>query len=176
MYSQSFGIPGTVFRFFSVYGPWINPDLAPFKFLQNLTGGRPTDLFNHGDTWRDFIYIDDLVDGIMLAFNKRSLSLAPDFELFNIGTGKSVSAIELIRVLEKVSKKTPQLNLIEHPSSCMHQTLADIKKISDFCGFRPKTSMEDGIQALYDWYVKWNSNYSQSNSDPQNHQKMAELS
>ena len=85
MYANTYGIEGAVFRFFSVYGPWINPELAPLKFVRSILDGAPLQLLNNGDLWRDMVYIQDVIDGILGVFEVRSRSTAPQFNIFNLG-------------------------------------------------------------------------------------------
>ena len=167
-YSHLYRIPVTGLRFFTVYGPWGRPDMAPFLFTRAILEGRPIKVFNDGKMQRDFTYIDDIVDGVVglvpmvpapdPAWSsdapRPSASSAP-FRLFNIGNNKSVELEHFIAVLEKaLGKKAVREYLPMQPGDVV-ATYADINALHEVTGFLPKTPIEEGVPMFIAWYKKY---------------------
>ena len=144
MWHDLHGLPITVLRFFSVYGPWGRPDMAPMIFAQKILQDETIAVTT--DRKRDFTYIDDIVAGIMLAVEQKQ-----DFEIINLGRGNPVDLREFIGALEKAAGKTAHLVDREAPAGEMHVTYADISKAKRLLGYEPKVTHEEGAAKLIEW-------------------------
>lgn len=162
-YAHLFRIPQTGLRFFTVYGPWGRPDMAMWKFTDNILSGKPIDVYNHGDMRRDFTYIDDIVAGILLTLDHppaddgqpKAGGFHTPHRLYNIGNNKPEPLMKLIGLIENGLGRKAQLNLMPMQDGDVYETYADIEAISSELGFRPKTSLAEGIGAWLDWYRHW---------------------
>ena len=159
-YASLFRLPLTGLRFFTVYGPWGRPDMAMFIFTKALFEGRPLPLFNHGAMRRDFTYIDDIVSGIIACSDsppaddgseKAGGSIAPH-ALYNIGNSRSEELSRVIELLEQATGKTAILDLQPMQQGDVANTFADISAIERDHGFKPVTSIDQGIPRLVEWY------------------------
>jgi UDP-glucuronate 4-epimerase len=159
-YSHLFGLPTTGLRFFTVYGPWGRPDMALFLFTKAILENRPIDVFNHGNMRRDFTYIDDIVEGVVRVADRipapasrehAGISSAP-YRVYNIGNSDPVSLMDMIGILEKALGKVAQKNLLPMQPGDVAATFADVEELERDTGFRPKTSLEDGLLAFVQWY------------------------
>jgi UDP-glucuronate 4-epimerase len=146
-YSHLFDIPLTGLRYFTVYGPWGRPDMALFLFTKAILGGRPIDIYNFGRMKRDFTYIDDAVDGTISALNKPF-----KYEIFNLGNSKTVGLMELIGIIEEELKVEAKKNFLPLQPGDVPETYADIEKATRLLGFRPKTSIREGVKQFIAWY------------------------
>ncbi|MBK03909.1 MAG: capsular biosynthesis protein CpsI [Deltaproteobacteria bacterium] len=169
-YSHLYRIPSTGLRFFTVYGPWGRPDMALYIFTKAITEGKPINIFNHGKMMRDFTYIDDIVEGVRRVIDAvptpnenwsgdapdPSSSLAP-YQLFNIGNNKPVELMYMIETLEKAIGREAEKNFMPMQPGDVPATYADINALSEKVGFRPDTSIEEGIQRFVDWYKEYNN-------------------
>lgn len=165
-YSHLFGIPATFFRFFTVYGPWGRPDMAPIKFARAILSGEPIDVYNRGDMVRDFTYIDDLVAAILALIDAvpgteavagDSLSPVAPFRTVNIGGGNPVKLGDFIDSLERAIGRPAIRTLLPMQPGDMQQTYADIGLLEALTGKRTPTSLDDGIDAFIDWYRGYNA-------------------
>jgi len=167
-YSHLYGLPTTGLRFFTVYGPWGRPDMALFLFTKAILAGKPIDVFNHGKMRRDFTYIDDIVEGVYRTSEQIArpsaewASDAPDpgtskapYRLYNIGNNQPVDLIRLIEVLESALGIEAQKNLLPMQPGDVPETYADISVLEEAVGFRPSTSIEDGV----DRFIRWHREY-----------------
>jgi UDP-glucuronate 4-epimerase len=154
-YSHLYGLPVTGLRFFTVYGPWGRPDMAPFLFTKNILEERPIDIFNNGKHARDFTYIADIVDGILRVCDRvpapKEAGDAP-FRLYNIGNNNSVQLMDFIACIEKATGKTAIKNFLPRQPGDVIETYADIDNLAADTGFRPSTPIEAGIPQLVGWY------------------------
>jgi UDP-glucuronate 4-epimerase len=164
-YSHLYGIPTTGLRFFTVYGPWGRPDMAYFSFTRDILEGRPINIFNHGDMQRDFTYIDDIVEGLVRVLDKvpegnaawdgnnpdAGTSKAP-YRLYNIGNNNPVRLMHMIEVLERNLGKTATKNYLPMQAGDVQATYADVDDLMRDVGFKPSTSIEEGLAAFTDWY------------------------
>ena len=153
-YSHLYGIPMTGLRFFTVYGPWGRPDMAYFSFTRKILAGETIRVFNYGDQYRDFTFIDDIVEGIM-----RLLEDPPEpneagvrHRVYNIGNNRPEKLLRFIEILEETTGKTADKEFLPAQPGDVFQTYADIGPIERDYGFRPKTSLEEGLKRFYDWY------------------------
>ena len=164
-YAHLFGIPCTGLRFFTVYGPWGRPDMALFKFTQGILAGEPIPVFNEGRMVRDFTYIDDIVEGIVRVIDhpaqpdplwdgnepNPATSSAP-WRLYNIGNNRRVELMTYIRAIEKATGRQAKLQLLPMQAGDVVATEADTSALEEATGFKPKTSVEEGVATFVDWY------------------------
>ena len=163
-YSHLYNIPTTGLRFFTVYGPWGRPDMAYFLFTKAILEGDPIKVFNKGDMKRDFTYIDDIVFGItsllekspkslqdLNSTSKLSSSSAP-YALYNIGNNSPVELGKFIETIEDILGIEATKEYYEMQPGDMKETYADIEEFSNLTGFKPLTSLEDGLKNFIDWY------------------------
>ena len=167
-YSHLYGLPTTGLRFFTVYGPWGRPDMAYYKFTRAILAGRPIDVYNHGRMRRDFTYIDDIAEGVVRASDTvaepdptwngdspdPATSYAP-FRVYNIGNNESVELLRFIEVLEDALGMKAELNMLPMQAGDVPATAADIDALVDAVGFRPSTSIEEGIRRFVEWYREY---------------------
>lgn len=166
-YSHLYQLPCTGLRFFTVYGPWGRPDMALFLFTKAILEDMPIDVFNYGKMCRDFTYIDDIVEGIVGVADKIPQSNpkwsgnSPDpgtscvpYRIFNIGNNNPVELMRFIEVLEETLGKKAKKNFLPMQPGDIPASYADIDDLSRYIGFKPKTSIEDGIRKFVEWY-KW---------------------
>ena len=165
-YSHIYGIPITMFRFFTVYGPWGRPDMALFKFTKAMLDCKPIDIYNHGVMKRDFTYIDDLVHAIVKLSETRppsvenrtkipkydSLSEVAPWRVVNIGNSQPVNLMDYVQALETALNITAKKNMLEMQAGDVAATWADTQLLHSLTGFQPKTNVVDGVQKFIDWY------------------------
>ena len=164
-YSHLYGIPTTSLRFFTVYGPWGRPDMSPFLFTRAILEGQPIQVFNHGDMMRDFTYIDDIVEGVIRSLDKPPSGLNSDspvcrpnsteltpYRIFNIGNHAPVQLLDYISALEAAWGKTTHKELKPMQAGDVQKTMADIDRLEAWVGFRPKTSLSEGVRKFVSWY------------------------
>ena len=164
-YSHLFGIPTTGLRFFTVYGPWGRPDMALFKFTRQILAGEPIDVFNYGNHRRDFTYIDDIVEGVVRVLdriaqpnpdwsgnNPDSASSQAPYRLYNIGNNQPVELATYIEVLESCLGVTARKNLLPLQPGDVPDTYADVQELIHDTGYKPDTSVREGVQKFVDWY------------------------
>lgn len=159
-YSHLYNIPATGLRFFTVYGPYGRPDMAYYKFTKAILDGDPIDVYNNGDMKRDFTYIDDAINGIILTLktipvrqsNKYSDALSAH-RILNIGNNKPVSLDQFISAIETSTGKIADKKLMPIQDGDVPITFADINESKELCGFQPSTSIEEGIKKFVKWFV-----------------------
>ncbi|MGB0733588.1 MAG: SDR family NAD(P)-dependent oxidoreductase, partial [Pontibacterium sp.] len=161
-YSHLYGIPTTGLRFFTVYGPWGRPDMAPMLFTKAIMEGKPIKVFNHGKLSRDFTYIDDIVEGIVRLLDKvpapnpnwngeRDSSDAP-YRIYNIGNHQPIQLEDFISAIEKAVGKKAIKEYLPMQLGDVHTTYADTDTLREDVGFDPATPIDEGIQKFVDWY------------------------
>ena len=153
-YSKLFGIPTTGVRFFTVYGPWGRPDMAPFLFMKSILNGDPIQVFNHGKLSRDFTYIDDIVSGLMRMVKQPSTQTVP-YQIYNIGNSAPIQLLDFIGVIERVTGRKAQMQLTEMQPGDVYCTYADITHLQRDFGYKPSVTIEEGIRHFYNWYKKF---------------------
>lgn len=164
-YSHLYGLPTTGLRFFTVYGPWGRPDMALFLFTKAILEGRPIDVFNEGRMRRDFTYIDDIVEGVVrvadrvAAPNPAWSGDAPDpctsaapYRLYNIGNNNPVELLHLIELLEQALGRAAQKRMLPMQPGDVPATYADVDDLMRDVGFKPATSIEEGVRRFVAWY------------------------
>jgi len=149
-YHNSFGIPITGLRFFTVYGPWGRPDMALSLFTDAIVHNKPIKVFNFGKMARDFTYIDDIVQGIVAALQKPH-----DYEVFNLGYGESVPLELYITSIEKAMNKKAERELLPMPLGDVPKSSADISKAQKMLGYHSTTPVEVGVPKFIEWYKKY---------------------
>ena len=166
-YSHLYGIKTTGLRFFTVYGPWGRPDMAPMLFTSAITEDRPIKVFNNGEMSRDFTYIDDIVDGIIKVLNDQ-LSTTP-YKVYNIGNNAPVSLMEFIETIENAIGKKAEKNFMPMQDGDVVSTYADVSGLMNDFGYKPDTDLKDGIEQFVKWYTEFYVN--QNNNTIMNKEK-----
>ena len=169
-YSHLYSLPTTGLRFFTVYGPWGRPDMAPFIFTKSILEGLPIDVFNRGDMVRDFTYIDDIVEGVTRVLDKPATpdpafdAANPDpagsnapYRLFNIGNSQPTPLMEYIQAIEAATGKAAVLNLLPFQPGDVQATAANISQLSNWVGFRPNTNVKAGMAKFVEWYLNYHA-------------------
>ena len=166
-YSSLWKLPITMLRFFTVYGPYGRPDMAYFKFTKNILKGKKIDIYNKGKMYRDYTYIDDIIDGIYKLLNKPpslnskkkfkndSLSAVAPFRVLNIGNTKKVYLLDFINTLEKELDKKIKKNYMPMQKGDVHSTLSDSSLLKRITGYNPKTNYKIGITKFIRWYLNY---------------------
>ena len=167
-YSHLYGVPATGLRFFTVYGPWGRPDMAPMLFARALLAGEPIKVFNHGKMQRDFTYIDDIIEGVMRCCDKPAEAnqtfdpLEPDpataaapHMVFNIGNSQPMQLMRFIEVMEGAFGCKAIKDFQPMQPGDVVATAADTQALEQWIGFKPSTSIEYGIQCFADWYKRF---------------------
>ena len=156
-YSNLYDIKVTGLRFFTVYGPYGRPDMAYFSFTKNIIDDKEIKVFNNGDMYRDFTYIDDIVEGIVKLLDKVPLKdeNGVSYKIYNIGNNNPVKISKFIEILEKeIGKEAKKVYLPMQPGD-VYQTYADITDLTKETGFVPKTSLEEGLNKFVNWYKEF---------------------
>ena len=165
-YAHLWDMPTTMFRFFTVYGPWGRPDMALFKFVDAILDDRPIDIYNHGDMYRDFTYVTDLVRGIRLLMDAApvrpaegeeiaegdSLSPVAPFRTVNIGNSDKVRLLDFVDAIEAAIGKPAIRNFMAMQKGDVQATWADASLLQSLTGYRPQTNVTDGTRAFVDWF------------------------
>ncbi len=166
-YAHLWGMPITIFRFFSAYGPWGRPDMALFKFVENILAGRPIDVYNHGKMERDFTYVDDLVESIIRLCEQvpvrggprtvgtdSSSPIAP-YRIVNIGGGNPVSLLDFIEEIEHALGQKAERNNMGMQIGDVTHTEASTEFLESLIGFRPATPVSVGVGEFVRWYREY---------------------
>lgn len=165
-YSHLYNLPTTGLRFFTVYGPWGRPDMAYFKFTKAILEGQPIDVYNNGDMWRDFTYIDDIVEGITLvtkdipksdkAWNAEkpdpSSSSAP-YRVFNLGNNKSEKLLDFIKAIEEALGKKAIIDFKPMQPGDVYATEAEVNDLLHLFDWKPSTNIDKGLTCFADWFL-----------------------
>jgi UDP-glucuronate 4-epimerase len=166
VYAHLWDIPTTMFRFFTVYGPWGRPDLALFKFTDAIIDGRPIDIFNHGEMYRDFTHVRDLVRGIRLLIDAvperpvspgdvaegDSLSHVAPFRIVNIGNSDKVKLLDFVDAIEEAVGRRAVRNYMDMQPGDVPATWADATLLQSLTGYRPRTDFREGVREFVDWF------------------------
>ncbi len=165
-YAHLWNLPTTMFRFFTVYGPWGRPDMALYKFTKGIIEGTPIDIYNHGEMFRDFTYVEDLVRGIRLLIDAvpvrpeapediaegDSLSPAAPWRVVNIGNSDKVRLMDFVEAIEEVVGKPAIRNFMDMQPGDVPATWANAELLQSLTGYRPQTEFRDGVAAFVAWY------------------------
>ena len=169
-YAHLWAAPTTLFRFFTVYGPWGRPDMAPLKFLEAIEAGRPIEVYNHGDMRRDFTFIDDLIESVVRLIACPPVrgapvgprdTLSPDapFRIVNIGRGAPEHLMAFIAALERATGKTAQRDYLPMQMGDVPVTFANCDLLHDLTGYRPATDVAAGVAELVAWWRDYQADY-----------------
>jgi UDP-glucuronate 4-epimerase len=167
-YSHLYGVPTTGLRFFTVYGPWGRPDMAPILFADAITSGKAIKVFNHGDMRRDFTYIDDIVEGIIRIQNvipqvnnkwtveagSAANSSAP-YSIYNIGNGNPVKLLDFIEAMEDSLGIKAEKNFMDMQPGDVYQTYAEVEDLFKVTGHKAQVSVKDGVNRFVEWYREY---------------------
>ena len=169
-YSHLYGLPSTGLRFFTVYGPWGRPDMAPMLFTKSILEGKPISVFNYGEMKRDFTYIDDIVEGVFRCgykcatidsdFNHFKPNSATSFaphRIFNIGNNQPIKLLTFIEILEEELGVKAKKEFKPMQAGDVVETFADTQKLEKWVNFAPRTSINNGIKNLVKWYKEFYS-------------------
>lgn len=165
-YAHLYGLPTTMFRFFTVYGPWGRPDMALFKFTRAMLEGQPIEVYNHGDMARDFTYVDDLVDGVVRLIDVApvrpaapgdvpegdSLSPVAPYRIVNLGNSEPVRLMEFIAAIEACIGRTAEKRMMDMQPGDVPATWADATLLRRLTGHAPRTTVADGVARFVAWY------------------------
>lgn len=153
VYSRQWNMATTGLRFFTVYGPWGRPDMAPFLFMRSILEGKKIRIFNNGNLSRDFSYIDDIIEGVV-----KIIESVPErgcCKVYNIGNSSPVELMEFIKTIETVTGKEAVKEFVPMQQGDVYTTYADTSKLARDFGFRPNTPLEKGIREFYNWYCEF---------------------
>ena len=159
-YSSLYGIPSTGLRFFTVYGPMGRPDMAYFSFTDKMIKGKKIQIFNYGDMYRDFTYIDDIITGIMNVMNRvpEENEEGVRYKLYNIGNNRPESLMHFVETLEHclmeegIIKKTTEKEFLPMQPGDVYETYADVEELVRDFNFKPITPLEEGLRKFAAWY------------------------
>lgn len=167
-YSKLYNLPTTGLRFFTVYGPWGRPDMSPFLFMDAILHDRPLKVFNNGDMWRDFTYIDDIVEGVVRIIdviphgNNDWDEKSPDpasspapYQIFNIGNSQPTRLMDYIKCIENSIGREAKKDFLPMQQGDVYQTYADSSAIAEATGFKPNTPLQEGIDRTVSWFKKF---------------------
>lgn len=154
VYSHLFAVPTTGIRFFTVYGPWGRPDMAPSLFMNAIMNEQPIRVFNHGNMQRDFTFIDDIVKGILKIIISPPVKEIP-YEIYNIGNSQPVELMNFIQIMEKTTGKRALLNLKDMQPGDVLTTYADTTHLEQDFDYKPSTTIEEGIKRFYEWFINY---------------------
>jgi UDP-glucuronate 4-epimerase len=160
-YSHLYQLPTTGLRFFTVYGPWGRPDMAPWKFTKAILEGKAIDVYNHGKLQRDFTYIDDIVEGVLRIQDHIPASVGyptqletnPYYALYNIGNNQPVALEDFIAAIEDAAGVKAQKNYLPMQAGDVYQTYADVSMLNNLVDFSPATSLPIGIFSFVNWFI-----------------------
>ncbi len=164
-YSHLFNLPTTGLRFFTVYGPWGRPDMAPFQFTKNIIEGKPIKVFNYGNHSRDFTYVDDIVEGV-IRVNDQAASpnsdwdaLSPDpqsssspYRIYNIGNQVPVKLMDFIAAIENAVGKKAEMEMLPMQPGDVPDTYADVSELVKAVGYKPSTGLDEAVGKFVSWY------------------------
>ena len=164
-YSHLYSIPTTGLRFFTVYGPWGRPDMAPILFTNAILSGKPIKVFNKGDLLRDFTYIDDIVEGVLRVLDKAATadpgfsgikpnpaSSSAPYRVLNIGNSQPTPLLKFIETLEEALGMQAQREFLPMQPGDVYTTSADTSELNTWVGFKPSTPLKEGVAAFVHWY------------------------
>ena len=168
-YAHLWDLPTTMFRFFTVYGPWGRPDMAPYKFVDAISNGRPIDIYNHGEMYRDFTYVEDLVRGIRLLMDAApvrpgspeeiaegdSLSPVAPYRIVNIGNSDKVRLLDFVDAIEAAVGRTAIRNYMDMQTGDVPATWADATLLQRLTGYKPQTDVREGIARFVSWFREY---------------------
>ena len=150
-YSKLYHLQTVGLRFFTVYGPWGRPDMAPYKFMKAIDNDEEIQVFNHGNMLRDFTYIDDIAEGVRLVLHSDNDEEIP-YRIYNIGNSEPVRLLDFIKTIENVTGHKARMKMFDMQPGDVVRTYADTSLLQHDFGYKPSTTIADGISNLYAWY------------------------
>ena len=150
-YSKLYHLQTVGLRFFTVYGPWGRPDMAPYKFMKAIDNDEEIQVFNHGNMLRDFTYIDDIAEGVRLVLHSGNNEEIP-YRIYNIGNSEPVRLLDFIKTIEAVTGHKARMRMLDMQPGDVVRTYADTSLLLHDFGYKPSTTIADGISNLYAWY------------------------
>lgn len=154
-YSSLYGIPTIGLRFFTVYGPWGRPDMAPFIFTKAIIEQKPINVFNNGNLERDYTYIDDIIEGVCKVLLTDTATASPNFRIYNIGNSQPIGLKDFIAAIEQLTGRMADKNLLPMQQGDVLSTWADTTRLRADYGYSPSTPLPVGLAAFIDWYRKY---------------------
>lgn len=152
VYAHLYRIPSTGLRFFTVYGPWGRPDMAPVLFARAILAGKPIKVFNNGNLSRDFTYIDDIIESVVRLIDHAPEGAVPT-DIYNVGCGHPMQLMDFIHILENALGRKAEMHMMPMQKGDVYQTFADTTKLQKLTNFRPSTPLEEGIKRFAAWYL-----------------------
>ncbi len=152
VYAHLYRIPSTGLRFFTVYGPWGRPDMAPVLFARAILSGKPIKVFNNGNLSRDFTYIDDIIESVVRLIDHAPEGAVPT-DIYNVGCGHPMQLMDFIHILENALGRKAEMHMMPMQKGDVYQTFADTTKLQTLTNFRPSTPLEEGIKRFAAWYL-----------------------
>ena len=164
-YAHLYRLPQTGLRFFTVYGPWGRPDMMMWIFTRKILAGEPIPVFNHGEMWRDFTYIDDIVAGVIACLdsppaddgNEKAGGSTKPHALYNIGNHRSEHLMKVVGMLEQECGRKAELEMLPMQVGDVQRTYADIDAIQRDLGYQPSTTIETGVPNFVRWYREYHA-------------------
>jgi UDP-glucuronate 4-epimerase len=160
-YSKLYKVPSTGVRFFTVYGPWGRPDMAPFLFIDSIVNNLPINVFNNGNLSRDFTYIDDVVE-CLSAVKEHAPEGEIPYKIYNIGAGEPINLLDFIAAIEKVTGQKAIKKFVGMQDGDVYQTFADTTRLENDFHVKPHVSVNEGICQFYDWYMEYSGKFSKT--------------
>lgn len=155
-YSHLYNLPTTGLRFFTVYGPWGRPDMAPFKFTKYIAEDKPIKIYNNGDMYRDFTYIDDIIEGVVRVLGTSPITASKiPYKLYNIGNSQPIKLMDFILTLENCLNKTAKKEYLPMQPGDVWRTEADISELENDLHYKPSISLSEGIGTFIEWYKEF---------------------
>jgi len=154
-YSHLYKLPTTGLRFFTVYGPWGRPDMAPFLFTKAILSGEKIKVFNNGDMLRDFTYVEDIAEGVVRVVEGSAPRQNLPYELHNIGNSKPIKLLDFIETIEKELGVVAEKEMLPMQDGDVYETYADTSSLEKAVGFKPKTTLDEGIAKFISWYKEY---------------------
>ncbi len=152
VYAHLYRIPSTGMRFFTVYGPWGRPDMAPVLFAKAILAGEPINVFNNGNLSRDFTYIDDIIESVVRLIDHAPEGAVPT-DICNVGCGHPMALMDFIHTLEEALGKKADMHMLPMQKGDVYQTFADTTKLQKLTSFCPVTPLFEGIRRFAEWYL-----------------------
>ncbi len=159
-YSHLYGFPTTGLRFFTVYGPWGRPDMAIYLFTEAIVNNKPIKVFNEGMMERDFTYIDDIVEGVVRVLHDDTEKRKTDkalYKVYNIGNNNAVKLLDFISEIEHCLKKEAKKEMLPMQAGDVEKTWANTDQLIEDYGYKPSTSVKEGVQRFIQWYLGYNT-------------------